>query len=300
MKKTKYQKVWEFLHNIYLTFLPYNILMKYWAALFAILLILTPIASYAQAPTASITVKTFQNSKAVSKATDISVTVQGQLEEEGLVRLLINGKFASGSNETHEKTFTFSPDNLTHVFELDYQFLKDETYVVTVTNGLTSKTIKWIPLGDVPEKQKQATSTKENTPKSNSISDKVSTEAAQKEDTKPQSNSDKLVKTLREENNSLKQTLEKKNAVIMEQIKVIQELASKFTNTIYLDNNSKIYFVAESSEDLVKSLKVENESLKKEIEKKNAVIMEQVKVIQELASKFTNTIYETTTSNLIV
>jgi len=272
--------------------------MKSWAVLFGLVLILTPIASYAQAPTTTIQIKTFHNSKEVLKQSDISVSIQGQLEDNGLVRLLINGKFTS-SSDVYEQTFTFSQDNPKHVFELDYPFLKDETYVVTVTNGLTSKTIKWIPLGDISEKQKQATSTKEDKPKSNSISDKISPTAVPKEQTNKQDNSGKLTQSLREENESLKQTLEKKNAVIMEQIKVIQELASKLTNTIYEENDSKVYFVADSSENLNKSLKAENESLRKEIEKKNAVIMEQVKVIQELASKLTNTFYDPTPSHLL-
>ena len=238
-------------------------------ALLAILVILAPIASYGQAPTSTIIIETFQNSKAVSKSTDISVTIQGQLEEEGLVRLFVDGKFASNSIETYE-TYTLTQDNPKHVFELDYPFLKDEVYIVTVQNGLSSKTIKWIPLQDITEKQKQ--------------------------ETNAQNNSVKQVQSLQEKNGLLKQTLEKKNAVIMEQIKVIQDLASKITNTVYEEQDSKIYFVVDNSKDLIKSLKAENESLRKEIEKKNAVIMEQIKVIQDLASKFTHTVYEPTLS----
>src|SRR3989304_2717536 len=126
-------------------------------ALLTILLILAPIASYGQAPTSTIIIETFQNSKAVLKSTDISVTIQGQLEEEGLVRLFVNGKFASNSMENYDETYTLTQDNPKHVFELDYPFLKDEVYIVTVQNGLSSKTIKWIPLQDITEKQKQET-----------------------------------------------------------------------------------------------------------------------------------------------
>lgn len=270
-------------------------------AILAILIILAPIASYGQAPTNTIIIETFQNSKAVSKSTDIFVTIKGQLEEEGLVKLFVSGKFASNSVETIEETYTLTQDNPTHVFELDYKFLKDETYIVTVQNGLSLHKMKWTPLSDMPEKQKQVSPAKQDTSKSNSNSNKeASSVAVKKEQIKTQDKSGKLAQSLREENSSLKQTLEKKNAVIMEQIKLILDLASKITNTIYEEQDSEIYFVADSSKDLTQSLKTDNELLKKEIEKKNAVIMEQFKVIQDLASKITNTIYEPTSSYLLV
>jgi len=252
-------------------------------ALLTILVILAPIASYGQAPTSTIIIETFQNSKAVLKSTDISVTIQGQLEEEGLVRLFVDGKFASNSIENYDETYTLTQDNPKHVFELDYPFLKDEVYIVTVQNGLSSKTIKWIPLQDIPEKQNQVSPTKQDTPKSTGNADKEATPGKQ-------------VQSLREKNGLLKQTLEKKNAVIMEQIKVIQDLTSKITNTVYEDQDSKIYLVVDSSKDLIQSLKAENKSLRKEIEKKNEVIIEQINVILDLASKITNTVYEPTLS----
>jgi len=266
-------------------------------ALLAILVILAPIVSYGQTPTSTIIIETFQNSKAVSKSTDISVTIQGQLEEEGLVRLFVHGKFASNSIETFEESYTLTQDNPKHVFELDYPFLKDEVYTVAVTNGLSTKMMKWIPLKDITEKQKQVSPTKQDIPKSTGNAAKEDTPAAtQKEQTNAQNTSVKQVQSLQEKNGLLKQTLEKKNAVIMEQIKVIQDLTSTITNTVYEDQDSKIYLVVDSSKDLIKSLKAENKSLRKEIEKKNAVIMEQIKVIQDLASTITNTVYEPTLS----
>ena len=113
-----------------------------------------------------------------------------------------------------------------------------------------------------------------------------------------QTTSDDLANSLRDENGVLKQELEKKVAVIMEQIKVIQDLASKIENTIYDDHTSKVYLVADTSEDEVQSLIEENKLLKQEIEKKNAVIMEQIKVIQDLASRIKKVVFESTLNYL--
>ena len=78
----------------------------------------------------------------------------------------------------------------------------------------------------------------------------------------------------------------------MEQLKVIQDLAAKVTNAIFYESTGKLYFVADTSEDTIQSLIEENEFLKQEIEKKDAIIMEQLKVIQDLASMVQSAIFE--------
>ena len=101
-----------------------------------------------------------------------------------------------------------------------------------------------------------------------------------------------IIQSLTEENEFLKQEIEKKNAIIMEQLRVIQDLASQITNTIYVEQSNTIHFVGTSDQaTIIQSLTEENEFLKQEIEKKNAIIMEQLRVIQDLASQITNTLF---------
>jgi len=84
----------------------------------------------------------------------------------------------------------------------------------------------------------------------------------------------------------------------MEQLKVIQDLASMVRNAIFDESTGRLYFIEDTSEgsNFVQSLIEENEFLKQEIEKKDAVIMEQLKVIQDLASMVRNAIFEPTSN----
>lgn len=262
-------------------------------AILAIFVILTPIAAYGQVPTNTIIIETFLDSNAVAKSTEISVTIQGQLGDGGVVKLSVNGIFDSNSVKTYEKTHTFTKDNPKYVFELDYPFLPKESYIVNVANGLSSRTIQWVPLPGTLEQQKVESSSNQETSQSTSnTSGEAQSVVTQEEQANVQATSDDLAKSLREENDILKQKLEKKGAVIMEQIKVIQDLASKIKNAIYDDHTSKLNLVADTSQDEVQSLMEENKLLKQEIEKKDAVIMEQIKVILDLASKIKNVDFE--------
>jgi len=63
-----------------------------------------------------------------------------------------------------------------------------------------------------------------------------------------------------------------------------------------LDNpsnpNQAVFFNNDETSEQINELKAEIESLKEELAKKDAVLMEQVKVIMDLANMITNTIYE--------
>jgi len=263
-------------------------------AILAIFVILTPIAAFGQVPTNTIIIETFLDSNAVAKSTDISVTIQGELNDGGLVKLSVNGMFDSNSVKTYEKTHVFTKDNPKYVFELDYPFLSKESYLVTVANGFSSRTIQWVPLPGTLEQQKVESSSNQEISQSTNTTSGESPSAVTQEEPANVQSTDDLAKSLSEENAALKQTLEKKSEVIMEQINVIQDLASKIKNAIYDDQSSKLYLVADTSKVDVQSLMEENKLLKQEIEKKDAVIMEQIKVILDLASKIKNVDFEPT------
>jgi len=112
--------------------------------------------------------------------------------------------------------------------------------------------------------------------------------------------------SMRDENRLLSEETQKKNAVLMEQVNVIQDLASQVKNVMYTNSNEFVSLTVaqaqpasphDTFENYVESLSEENILLSQEIEKKDAVLMEQLKVIQDLASKLKNTIYESTLSN---
>ena len=88
----------------------------------------------------------------------------------------------------------------------------------------------------------------------------------------------------------------------MEQLKVIQNLASQIRNAIFDESTGRLYLIAETSEDsdYIQSLIEENELLKQEIEKKDAVIMEQLKVIQNLASQIRNAAFELSSNYFLI
>ena len=90
----------------------------------------------------------------------------------------------------------------------------------------------------------------------------------------------------------------------MEQLKVIQDLASQLRNAVFSNTNELgptliIHEEPTSGQDhpedsnLVQSLREENERLRQEIAKKDAIIMEQLKVIQDLASQLRNAVFDT-------
>ena len=204
--------------------------------------------------------------------------------------------------KSYLQEYTFTEGNPTHVFNLDYPFLPNEIYMVSAINGYTIEELEWIPLTATQQESASKQDTSEN---SNTIEEQqlaLTLEPTSKLTTFVDSD---LVQTLSEENKLLREEIEKKDAVIMEQIRVIQDLASKLTNAVFSNTiESMPYLIALeeptsdqttfNDSDLIQSLSEENKLLREEIEKKNAVIMEQIRVIQDLASKLTNAVFEPT------
>ncbi|HXV65733.1 MAG TPA: hypothetical protein VD731_00710 [Nitrosopumilaceae archaeon] len=260
-------------------------------AIIAILVIFAPVLAFGQAPGNSIQIETYKNSSTELKPTEVLVIINGQLQENGLVNLIVSGKFDS-NQESYSETITFSNDNPTHVFELDYPFLPNEQYLVSVSNGFTLRHVQLIPLPSAQEETSQKSTEQVVAKPESKVIQEVPVVNTENTQTSSQINSVELVQSITNENEFLKQEVAKKNAVIMEQIKVIQDLALQISNVMYEKDSSKLYFVADNSDDLIKSLSDENEFLKQEVAKKNAVIMEQIKVIQDLASKISNTVHD--------
>jgi len=230
--------------------------------------------------------------------TNILVTVKGYLQDDGNVQLIVEGLFGSDELSTYEETYklekTYSLENPKHVFELGYPFTPNEVYQVTVINGEASNTIEWVsPPITQKEPEKEEPSSERVTSEKSSETNQVVTNALIQQAATIQGTSEdaNIVQSLMEENELLRQEIEKKDAVILEQLKVIQNLASKISNTISNESTGKLYFVVDTSDDFVQSLMEENELLRQEIEKKDAVILEQLKVIQNLAEMVRNAIF---------
>jgi len=261
-----------------------------------ILVMFVPIAIYAQSNFNTIIIEPAPDSNA------ITVTIEGELDDEGKVMLYIKGFFGSEPVKSYLQEYTFTEGNPTHVFDLDYPFLPNEIYMVSAINGYTIEELEWIPLTAT-----QQESTSKDTSKNSNTIEEQQLALALDVPTSEQTtfvDSD-LVQSLQEENKLLRQEIEKKDAVIMEQIRVIQDLASQITNAAFsntiesmphliaLEETTSEQTILDDS-DLVQSLSEENKLLRQEIEKKDAVLMEQIRVIQDLASKLTNAVFEST------
>jgi len=253
-----------------------------------------PITIYAQSDFNTIIIEPAPDS------TDVVVTIQGELADEGLVILYIEGFFGSNSLPGYSQEYTLTENNPTHVFNLDYQFQPSEIYTLTAMNGHTHKKIQWVPL---PITQEESTS-KDTSENSNTIDEQQLALTIDVQTSMQTTFDDSdLAQSLQEENKMLREEIEKKDAVLMEQIKVIQDLASQITNAVFSNtNDSMIHLIALEEptseqtilDDSVQSLQEENKMLREEIEKKDAVLMEQLRVIQDLASQLTNAIFEPT------
>ena len=275
-------------------------------AFLAIFVIFAPITTFGQQWTEIIIEPEMVLSNGDSNVVAIAVTVDGYLNDNGNLQLIIEGVFDSNDFRKYEEISIVTYKKPTHVFELNYPFTPNEVYQLTAKNGDESNTIEWVP--SIPTQKESETEKSQNEPESEVTVERVTAEKSsdanegvtnvfiQQEansivDTFEASNQ---VQSLIEENELLKQEIEKKDAVIMEQLKVIQNLASQIRNAIFDESTGRLYLIAETSEDsdYIQSLIEENELLKQEIEKKDAVIMEQLKVIQNLASQIRNAAFE--------
>ncbi len=275
-------------------------------AIIGILILLSPTAIFGQQWTHLIIEPEMDFSQGNSDViTKITVTVDGYLQDDGNVKLIVEGLFGSNDMKTYEESYEIPwlDDPQIHVFELNYPFTPNEVYQITAINGEESDTIEWIPSSftenesesQEPEKK---TTNEQTSEKSSGTTEVLTLDLTQQKTISIQETSEDydFVQSMIEENEFLRQEIEKKNAVIMEQLKVIQDLASQVSNTIFNESAGKLYFIADTSEEsnLVQSIIEENELLRQEIEKKDAVIMEQLKVIQDLASMLRNVIFNPT------
>jgi len=273
-------------------------------AIFVILIafvMLNPVTTFGQQSKNEVIVETVPGS-----TNSLSVTIIGPLYDNGFTIFSISEySDSNGWVVVHEDTHTFSQSNPTHVFNFDYPFSPDEYYQVSALNGWKPTYMNWIPnpvTQEEPEKEKPAT--QQEPQKEKPATEQVTSQASsnvfveipaavtQEETTSQQDPSEDTIQSLIEENEFLRQQIEKKDAIIFEQLKVIVDLAAKVTNVIFYESTGKLYFVADTSEDTIQSLIEENEFLRQQIEKKDAIIMEQLKVIQDLASMVQSAIFE--------
>ena len=168
-------------------------------------------------------------------STQIAVTITGELQDDGFSKFVVEG--FSGPDYSivvFEETHTFTKNNPTHVFDIDYSFLPGESYLAYGENGWNAEAIVWIPNPVTQEKpEKEKPTTQDTAESSNKQIDELQFAIPQKEITIEQDTSEDSLQSLIKENEFLKQEIEKKNAVIMEQLKVIQDLAAKVTSTIF-------------------------------------------------------------------
>jgi len=256
-----------------------------------------PIATYGQTNFNTIIIEPAPDSNS------ITVTIEGEIDDGGIVMLYIKGFFGSDPVKSYLQEYTFTEGNPTHVFDLDYPFLPNEVYIVSAINGYTIEELEWIPLTAT---QQESTSKQDTSENSNTIEEQQLALALEEPTSKLTTFVDSdLIQSLGEENKLLREEIEKKDAVIMEQIRVIQDLASKLTNAVFSNTIESMPHLIALEEptgeqtilddsDLVQSLSEENKLLREEIEKKDAVLMEQIRVIQDLASKLTNAVFEST------
>jgi len=219
-----------------------NFLLKTLGIL-VIFVLFAPIVSYAQLFTDIViepeTVFSKENSDVFT--TNILVTVKGYLQDDGNVQLIVEGLFGSDELSTYEETYklekTYSLENPKHVFELGYPFTPNEVYQVTVINGEASNTIEWVlPPITQKEPEKEEPSSERVTSEKSSETNQVVTNALIQQAATIQSTSEdaNIVQSLMEENELLRQEIEKKDAVILEQLKVIQNLAEMVRNAIFV------------------------------------------------------------------
>jgi len=81
-----------------------------------------------------------------SSGTPIGVVVNGELEDNGLIKLTIQGNFYNSSVTSHEQIYSITSGNPKHLFFLDYPFIHGKTYTLIAENGNSKNSVTWIPL----------------------------------------------------------------------------------------------------------------------------------------------------------
>jgi len=265
--------------------------MKVLALLVMTVFFLAPTITFAQISPYEIIIEQ------VPDSTDIEITVNGDIESEGvnpgLVLIRIWGMFGSDSKESMSTSAHITNDNPTVIFELDYPLQTNEAYFIRVIYGSYGHVIAWIPLLST----EVSTNTNEEIPLALGQIQSTSLQVSE--------GHGREFESLRDEKKLLSQEIEKKDAVMMEQVKVIQDLATKISKVKFttvemvslLAGQAELTSSHESFDEYLQNLSEENKMLNQEIEKKDAIILEQLKVIQELAEKVSKMTFESTLSN---
>ena len=81
-----------------------------------------------------------------SSGTPVGIVVEGDLQDNGYVQLIIEGVFANSSITSYEQVYSITSGNPKHLFFLDYRFVYGQTYTLTLINGDAKKTVSWVPL----------------------------------------------------------------------------------------------------------------------------------------------------------
>jgi hypothetical protein len=81
-----------------------------------------------------------------SSGTPVGIVVEGDLQDNGYIKLILEGVFVNSSNTSYEQVHSITPGNPKHLFFLDYRFVYGQTYTLTLINGDAKKTVSWIPL----------------------------------------------------------------------------------------------------------------------------------------------------------
>ncbi len=255
--------------------------MKSLAITLLLVIFLVPMTAYAQNALNNISIQAPEGS------TNILLTVEGPIQDDGELVLKVRGYFGSDSQpKMYQESYIITEDNRSHVFELDYPFMPNEVYHITAKNGPSGFAYVWIPYLVT---QEASTNTGEVIV--------TNFEQAQSTSVILGAGEGLAFESARDENNLLSQEAQKKDAVLMEQVKVIQDLASQISNVMYTNSLESVSLTLAQVEPTtpretfygyLNFLGEENIHLSEEIAKKDAVLMEQLKVIQELASKVKN------------
>jgi len=204
-------------------------------AILVLFVMFNPSTTFGQSATSGESPKNNIIVEILPDSTLIAVTITGELYADGFSKFLVKGESGSDANTfVFVDEHTFTENNPTHVFEIDYPFLPDEKYTAFVVNGWTAGSITWIPNPVTQEEaEKEKPTTQDTAETSSKQINELQFALTQKEITSKQDTSKDSLKSLIQENEFLKQEIEKKNAVIMEQLKVIQDLAAKVSSTIF-------------------------------------------------------------------
>jgi len=81
-----------------------------------------------------------------SSGTPVGVVIEGDLQDNGYIKLIVEGVFANSSITSYEHVYSITSGNPKHLFFLDYGFVYGQTYTLILINGDAKKIVSWIPL----------------------------------------------------------------------------------------------------------------------------------------------------------